>query len=183
MKKIKTLQLLFRKKESHGWTEQLSEWWTSIPGEVTYCHVEIRFSNGCATSINRDPGTVHYEKRVFSDPSYSCVYNFVLSEWEERKLIQFARDMKRDGASFDGIGMFWNFIPCVKCLPVPKLTHKSFFCSQYIVILLNKVGIFNDIDPNTATPTMLAYAAKHNRRFKPAINKIAQNKNSNNNIF
>ena len=173
----KPLQLLFRKKESRSWDERLSEWWTSIPGENTYCHVEVRFSNGYATSICRDPGIVHYERRVFSDPSYSCVYSFILSEREEQKLIRFARDAKRDEVAFDGVGMFWNFIPCMGRLPVPSLTQKSFFCSQYIVTLLNTVGIFRDIDPDTATPTMLAYTAKSSRRFRPATNKIAQNKN------
>lgn len=136
--------------------------------QARYAHVELRFSDNAVTSITRDPGYVHYEQgRMLSNPKYRCFFEIALAPAEEARMQEIAREYAKDTtAQFSYLAMIWNFAPITRLWPLDGL-----FCSQYVTLLLQKVGLAADLLPARTSPDDLFDYLKHERRAIASYNR------------
>jgi len=179
------IQIGFRSadKTDNSWTGYLATYFTSINSKHTYTHVEMRFSDGTVTSITQKPGTIHYlQGKMMSHHKYSRFYELHVTWDEEQRMQNYAENAAREEIPFNKCGMYWNFIPC--CFPIDK-KGKAFFCSEYIVTLLQLIDHLPDLDPHTTSPNKLFEAIENDPNFKSSYNTVFVEKirnNNNNNI-
>jgi len=180
----------FRKadKDDKSWMGYFAKYFTAIESKHIYEHVEMRFSDGIVTSITQKPGKIHYLKdKMMSHWKYSRFYELYVT-WDEEQIMQsYAENAARNEIPFNKCGMYWNFTPC--CFPIDK-KGKAFFCSEYIVTLLQLIGLLNDLDSYTTSPNKLFETIEKHPDFKSSYNAvfvdkihsiIGSNNNNNNN--
>lgn len=132
---------------------------------LRYAHVELRFSDGTATSITRYPGRVHYiANKQMSNPNYSCFFQIHLDPMEEFHLRAYADEFQDE--TFSTFAMYWNFF--VRCFPVNYGT----FCSKYIVMLLQRIKMCQELNPLTATPDHVFESLAKDERTVVSYNKL-----------
>ncbi len=132
-----------------------------------YEHVELRFSDNTVTSITRDPGYVHYEEgRVLSNPKYRCFFQIALDPTEEFRMQTLAQQYALRRESFSYFAMIWNFAPITRWWPISGL-----FCSQYVTVLLQSVGLAADLQPSSTSPDDLFEYLKYEDRAIASYNR------------
>jgi len=138
----------------------------------TFSHAELIFSDGSVTSITQDPGVVHYDQtRMLSNPRYRCFFELHVSPREEKVMEMYAQACALDEVEFNGCGMYWNFLPCCGSLFTVRKQGKAFFCSEYIVTLLQRIGYLTELDPATTSPNDLYLAVKHIEGIAVGLNE------------
>jgi hypothetical protein len=131
---------------------------------LRYAHVELRFSDGTATSITRYPGRVHYiANKQMSNPNYSCFFQIHLDPLEEFHLRAYADEFQDE--TFSVFAMYWNFI--FRCVPLNYGT----FCSKYITMLLQKINLCKELNPLTASPDGVFESLAKDERAIVSFNK------------
>lgn len=138
-----------------------------------YTHVELRFSDNSITSITRDPGTVHYFKagKDLSRQGYTCFFEIDVNSSLELAMKDYAQDCADKEIPFNYWGMYFNFIPILNTFYTYDSECTSFFCSEYIVHVLQKGGMFGDLIPHLTTPNMLYEALKNSPITDISFNK------------
>jgi hypothetical protein len=142
----------------------------ALLGRHPYCHVEMRFDDGYATSIFAGED-VFYRKRSYSNPNYTLL-TILVNDKQERDLKKTAQEAANGGVSFDSCGMYAAAWPCVSAVygafcgcdwssESTGTTYASImrptFCSKYITSLLQNVEIpeVARLNARSTTPSML----------------------------
>jgi hypothetical protein len=130
----------------------------------------MRFSDGIVTSITQKPGKIHYlSGKMMSHHNYSRFYELHVPWTEEQQMQNYAETAARNEVPFNKCGMYWNFIPF--CFSVDK-KGKAFFCSEYIVTLLQLIGYLSYMDPCTTSPNKLFEAMESDNNFRSSYNAV-----------
>jgi hypothetical protein len=135
----------------------IASWWTSVPQDEGrhYSHVELRFSDGCVTSVTQDPGTVHYiNDKMMSSKGYRCFYQIAVSPQDEAIVQERAKWHAENKTPFGKTAMYWNFLPVLRNVPI-RSQETSFFCSQYITTLLQMINLVPELDADLTSPNDL----------------------------
>jgi hypothetical protein len=77
-----------------------------------------------------------------------------------------AQQYAKDQEPFSYFAMIWNFAPITRNWPVGGM-----FCSQYVTLLLQKVGLAANLNPATTSPDDLFEYLKHERRAVASYNR------------
>lgn len=142
----------------------------AVVGRHRFCHCELRFDDGFATSIFAGE-QVFYRKRTYSNPNYTLL-SMLVSARQERALKAIAEEHAQGNVTFDACGMYAAVSPCMAgvyavlcgcvCCDRGSARLKPTFCSSYVTHLLQRVGIQEValLNPRSTTPSML-YDAVH----------------------
>jgi hypothetical protein len=147
-------------------------------GKYNFSHAELCFSDRSVTSINQTFGKVHYRKSTLSNPGYSRFLKLYIDTKKEDKMKELAHDFATRGIPFNQGGMWWNFIPCLRCCPLRR-EGRAVFCSEYIIMLFQSVGLLTHLDASTTSPTDLFLALKYEMgeaRARPTYNELREKK-------
>ena len=170
---IRIVKIAFYKQDSEN--VSFSDWvatlLTTRPGEKVYSHVELVFSDGHVTSVTQNPGYVHYEKRKqLGNPRYSLFYEIHMPKKSEWEMQQYAKAAFENRVEFNKVAMYWNFMPCMSCFAIQS-NGKSFFCSEYIVTLLQRAGYLTELNAHLTSPSELMYVMKQKpKKFLTSLN-------------
>lgn len=127
--------------------------------------MELRFSDGTATSITKHPGRVHYiANKQMRNPNYRCFFQVHLDSTDEFHLRAYADTFQNE--TFSTFSMYWNFI--FPCFPSSRGT----FCSKYIAMLLQKIGLCKELNPLTTSPDDLFESLAKDDRAVVSYNKL-----------
>ena len=147
--------------------------WTAREG-LTYSHVEMRFSDGIVTSVTQNT-PVHLERRVLSNPNYKSFFRIAVAPDKERKMKLLAEKYHKEEVRFNTGGMWWNFIPLLKYIPLQR-GGRSVFCSEYMVQLLQEADFLLAIRPESTSPNDLYVELKMMPEAKLGINTVLYEK-------
>jgi len=143
--------------------------WTARDG-AHYSHVEMRFSDGTVTSVTQNK-PVHFERRLLSNQNYKAFYHINMEGWKEKEMMDMAKQFHTDEIEFNKGGMWWNFLPLLKHIPLQR-QGRSVFCSEYIVMLLQKAGYLNGLSPETVSPSDLYIELKQEPDVHWGTNRV-----------
>ena len=116
-----------------------------------YVHVDVRFEDGIATSINNGE-TVSYQRRGLLNPCKKLLALSV-SEAEYAAMRAFATNAHRTGVGFNTSGFYRCAIPMMW----RRCDDRQYFCSEYALRLLHVGGRLLDIDAGKMHPTLLMH--------------------------
>ena len=149
-------------------TGKIATYFTSNGTRVTYQHVELMFSDQHVTSITKVPGTIHYDlQKLMSNKQYSRFYELHVTWDEEQRMQNYAENAFKEKIPFNKCGMYWNFIPY--CFTVNR-QEKAFFCSEYIVKLLQEIGRVPNLISYKTSPNELFVALENDEEFMVSMN-------------
>lgn len=184
--KKRVMKIGFKKKDENDdtWSGCVGGRLTDVDGLFDYIHVELIFSDDIVTSITRDPGCVHYdERKALSSLRYSRFYEFYVSPEEEEIMQLYAKNAYERKTSFNQKGLFWNFL----LRPIPCFGHcivreegNLFFCSEYIVTILQTVGLMISLDPALSSPNDVFHECYSHPKFYKETSFLGNRKKRNN---
>jgi hypothetical protein len=135
-------------------------------GQHRFCHVEMRFDDGYATSIFAGE-SVFYRKRSYSNPNYTLL-TILVSDKQERDLKKIAQEAANGRVQFDHCGMYAATCPCLSIVydamcgckwssSACKAIVEPTFCSKYVTSLLHIVQVpeVSHLNASSTTPSML----------------------------
>ena len=171
-KKITITIGFFSPQDNNTIFNKLASCWTARSDvKQTYSHVELRFGNGAITSVTKDPGYVHYETdRLLSNSGYRCFFEIDLDPSLEIAIREYAMKCANAKVPFNGIAVYWNFLPLCSRLPIYS-NSESFFCSEYIATLLQMVHQCPLLTPALTSPNDLYASLKMNPQASITFNK------------
>lgn len=120
---------------------------------VSFQHVEMMIDDRWVTSVTEKGGCHLDETRVLSNPGYETLL-ISLRPAQARRMLEFAQRNK-ECITFNRTGYYLNFLPVVGRISPCMAKKDSFFCSQYIVRLLNEAGKLKDVRGEYMDPTTL----------------------------
>ena len=147
--------------------------WTMIQEGHNFSHVELRFSTGETTSVTQN-SPVHYKERLLSNPNYTHFWKMTVTQAQEQEMMDMAKDYCNRQVAFNTRGMWWNFIPLLKCMPVQR-DGRAVFCSEYVVMLLQRAGIMHGIKPALTSPNELYMYLQQDPCVYRGINTVVFN--------
>lgn len=177
---------------SVGCIDTVAGWWMHAGRKPALCfgHAELRFSDNKAISITRGQG-VHYEQRVLSKCNYSTHFKIAVTPHvifllfafranhththiqEEAKMQRYAQEIYEEKPTFNLLGMLWNFAPFTSSACCTLHRQNTYFCTELLVKILQKGGVFLDVDPSTVSPNKLYDMCVQNKRAIITTNKMS----------
>lgn len=128
---------------------KITAWWTD--GDVS--HVELMFpSDGMSCSIIQD-STVHFQKKRFGGTEYGF-FRMKLQPEQYNKVRAFCAKQYKEQKHFNGVAMYWNFLPVTSLMPKDN-KGESWFCSELVTAALQQAGFFKDVKPYVQSPNSL----------------------------
>ena len=127
--------------------------WTNGTRNPALCftHVELRFSDRMVISITNEG--IHYEQRVLSSNGYSTFFKIDVSVKQEIEMKNLAQDIFNQKPTFNWVGLVWNFAPLTNHCAVTR--QNAYFCTELIVMILQKADIFIGAIPHKTSPNQL----------------------------
>jgi hypothetical protein len=137
-------------KVTEQW-DQTEVWQTRLSRILMgpYVHVDVMFSDGWTTSICSN-GTVFFEPRTLRNTKKKMLAINVTHS-QEHSMRKFASQCMRTNVPFNHAG----FYRCAFPLIWRRCTDDRFFCSEYVLRLLQHAGHFREEEPGTCHPTKL----------------------------
>lgn len=148
--------------------------WTNgqrIPA-LCFTHVELRFSDNMAISITNEG--IHYEQRILSSNGYSTFFQITVNNEQERQMKKLAQNIYKSNPSFNWFGLLWNFAPLTQHCAIKR--RNAYFCTELIVILLQKADIFIGYNPSKISPNDLYDMCMHEPLCVLSYNRVKMEK-------
>ena len=132
---------------------RVTAWWVRI-GEHQYGHVELMFPDGAVTSTTEKTG-LHYDyDKLLSHTNYSTFISVEVTQDAVYRMQQFASE--RVGRPFNSNGRLWNNVRCLRnCFGVVDTEDRSYYCSEFILTMLQMADIGTALDARCINPTQL----------------------------
>lgn len=162
--RILTIAFL-RSEEGDHWMNRL----TSRVSKHPFCHVELFFesTNQCFSIVWGE--TACFRTKNLSNPNYQLV-SLAVSRQEYDTCLAFCRSAASQSLSFDDLGMWRSWFPCVftctACDPSSQQKGCT-FCSKIIAEALHFAGV-NEVQhllPASTTPSVLFDAVSASPRL------------------
>jgi hypothetical protein len=140
--------------------------------ERYYTHVEVRFSRGQVSSVNQVHGKVYMvDEKMLSRSGYSCFFQTVISRDQQDIIEKIARQYTANETPFNLKGLLCNFTPGFRHCMGTNQHGKKVFCSEYIVILLQSIGMFDDLNAYETSPSDLYKKVRNSPMWKLSYNR------------
>lgn len=126
-----------------------------------FCHVELRFENGMASSIFAGE-KVFFKQRTYANPNY-VIEAITVPDRNYMDMYRMCAERERIGMGFDSFGMYTSIIPIIK-----PLSSNLTFCSRHVTEVLqfgNAVPEIMGLDASKVSPSKLYHALKQSRRI------------------
>ena len=161
---------------SQKWT-QLTAWMTNQQINETgffYDHVELRFvRDKSVTSVSlKDEHVYLVHNKLLSRRGYRRFYQTTLTERQYAKLQAVAKGFVEKKTPFNVQGMLCNFTPIFHhCLAVDK-RGEQVFCSEYIMLLFQSIGLYTEYDASRVSPNDLYHIIESDNRWSTSFNEL-----------
>lgn len=136
--------------------DRLRSWWTRIDYDghvLDFLHVELMFEDLYVTGVTDKRGCFFVKNKNPNREGYSCLTMYL----EPQKYKRMRRKAKAMGERNIPAASDWyalGFVPvCGACFP--NTGEKALFCSQYVVMLFQEIGLLMDLEPGKISPTEL----------------------------
>jgi len=124
-----------------------------------FCHVEIRFENGMASSIFAGE-KIFFKFRTYANPNY-LIEAISVPEPDYMAMYKLCVDRERAGIGFDSFGMYTSIVPLIH-----NNNIKSTFCSRHVteVLQAGNVPEVKNLNPCKVSPSKLYHLLKKSKR-------------------
>eukprot|EP00960_Hanusia_phi_P074387 768228-Hanusia_phi.AAC.4 len=124
-----------------------------------FCHVEVRFENGMASSIFSGE-KVFFKQRTYANPNY-VIEAITVPDASYMDMYRVCAERERVGMGFDSFGMYTSVLPIIK-----PIGSGSTFCSRHVteVLQAGKVSEVMQLDASKMSPSRLYQVLKRSKR-------------------
>lgn len=145
--------LFYKPTHDDFWMNRLVAW-----AKGPFCHVELCFEDGMATSIMNGESVFFHEKR-YSNLNYTIV-TITLKPDNYNRIYSFCQQATQKRVGFSMLSMTLSVLPWQI---VPKQTDHT-FCSRYVTEALQSGAceMVKDLNPMLVSPTLLYHCLKKN---------------------
>lgn len=125
-----------------------------------FCHVELRFENGMASSIFAGE-KVFFKQRTYANPNY-LIEAITVPDASYLDMYHLCAERARGGVGFDSLGMYTSILPLIKAPKSPAST----FCSRHVteVLQAGRVPEVMQLDSAKTSPSRLYHVFKQGKR-------------------